>query len=260
MQLQDSAGDPTVAGLGAGVVFVLVLGGTAAAATTTDYTTPIITLVGAVFVATLTAVTTNRRQAKQLAAEGERLTRQLQAEQESQRQRLKHDREVKDLDHLREFFDENAAAWELTREALNELSSALFTRDLQRQRVLDGDGTSEAEGELMERDARCWDAYAKAERHLGTMYVLVRRMGLRLPIDHPVVKAITATIDALQERQAELYERLWSDVPNTEVHRDDEFVSDAVARWREFVDLARNELVRRGSVPPDVPALDDPGS
>jgi hypothetical protein len=69
----SSASEPSDAALLGGGAIIVVLGGLGVAgATKTDYTATIITLIGAVFVALLTAVTTNRRQTKQLGAEDQR--------------------------------------------------------------------------------------------------------------------------------------------------------------------------------------------
>jgi membrane protein implicated in regulation of membrane protease activity len=68
--------------LGAGAV-VIVAGGAAAGAGATDHTSAYLTFAGAVIVAVITAVTTNRRQERQLADEHVRLEEQLTARSSS---------------------------------------------------------------------------------------------------------------------------------------------------------------------------------
>src|SRR5262249_42515809 len=83
------------------IVVVLATSGAAAAGNGKDWIAPIVALVGAVFVAVLTAITTNRRQAAQLAAEDRRPRRELN-----------HAPDLGELAHLRQFFDALAAAFE----------------------------------------------------------------------------------------------------------------------------------------------------
>jgi hypothetical protein len=63
------------------------------------------TLAGAIFVALLTAVTTDRRQSKSLDAEQVRFDHRLEADTVQHGQRLEHERVLKDLEELRSLLD-----------------------------------------------------------------------------------------------------------------------------------------------------------
>ena len=104
------------------VAGTVAVGGAAAyGAAQTDHTAPILTFVGAILVALITAFTTNRRQQHQLEAESDRQRRGLDAESarqqhahEAERVRLElqlsHDRDMSDLGHVRALLDDAAMA------------------------------------------------------------------------------------------------------------------------------------------------------
>lgn len=83
------------------MLVVLVAGGTIAVARGSDSIGPILTFVGAILVALITAYTTNRRQQTQLKAEERRQATQLA-----------HDRRMRDLEHLRVVLSEAAVAYD----------------------------------------------------------------------------------------------------------------------------------------------------
>ena len=178
VELRDSAGDPTTAGLAVGGATVIVLvGGGVTAATGSDYVPSVIALAGVVFVAILTVITTNRRQTKQLAAESDRLTRQL-AQQ----------RDLGELSHLREFFDEMAASYETRHKALSELSGKIAAFCEDRGGIGEVDAAIESEFEAS-----------------AVMTVLDRRLRLRLPGDHAVAVEYQAMRDAMTDGSLALY-------------------------------------------------------
>ena len=223
VQIRDGGGDPTPAGLAAGgaVVVVVATGGAAAAAESSNWIAPIIALVGAVFVAVLTAITTNRRQAKQLAAEEERLRRELA-----------HQRDLGELAHLREFFDDLAAAFEQRVEAVTEW--ATFVRSARTKPSEEEEapeGFTDASGSVLDATAR--------------MAIAMRRLGLRLPVDHEVTSAYFSASEALSAQVNDLnamYERTAYDWFKQQEHS-----QSAMAAWRRWVDAARSELDRRAA-------------
>lgn len=87
-------------------IVVAITGVAAAGAAQSDHAAPLIAFVGAIAVTVLAAVTANRRQLQALAAERDRLDRQLE-----------HDRRLQELEHLRDFLDAAAAAYESLEEA-----------------------------------------------------------------------------------------------------------------------------------------------
>lgn len=247
--LARDGGDPTPTGLAAGgaVVVVVATGGAAAAADSSDWLAPIIALIAAVFVAVLTAITTNRRQAKQLAAEEERLQRQLDAEdgrlkrqlraenKRSRRQRdtaedhllqqLSHARDLAELAHLRDVFDEAATVFEARRHVVNDYVNTVlgFKRGLEEQEA------------ILPAAQRAFDARV-------AMTVFFRRLGLRLPVEHEVSDAFAEVDLALDH---------WEDaIPLDEpLEIDEEQMQElrglVIVRWRIFVDAARAELDSR---------------
>ena len=111
---------------------VIVAGGAAALATMTNEVGPLLAFTGALLVAAVTWISTDRRQARQLAHQSERdaamrdndrdrlerqleeeharLHAQLNAERDRQRAEMMHHRELTDLDDLRKLLDEAAVA------------------------------------------------------------------------------------------------------------------------------------------------------
>jgi hypothetical protein len=103
-----------------GGALVLVLGGAyqATQASQASEATPYIAGVVAIAVALITWFATDRRQAKALAAERDRLQRQLDAEAERHRERLVHERQLANLDEVRETMDTVMAAFHALRNAV----------------------------------------------------------------------------------------------------------------------------------------------
>jgi hypothetical protein len=96
------------------IASVAVTGGAGAvAASAADHTAPILAFVGALIVAVITAVTTNRRQAVQLAAEQSLLDL-----------RLSHERALADLADLRGVLESALAAAERATSQLERVSGA----------------------------------------------------------------------------------------------------------------------------------------
>jgi hypothetical protein len=118
--------------LSEGAAVVIVAGGAAALATMTNDVGPLLAFTGALLVAAVTWISTDRRQARQLAHQSERdtamrdndrnrlerqleeqhaqLHAQLNAERDRQQAELMHHRELSDLDDLRKLLDEAAVA------------------------------------------------------------------------------------------------------------------------------------------------------
>jgi hypothetical protein len=247
MQVRDAEGDPTPTGLAASgtVVVVVAAGGAAAATSGSTWIAPIIALIAAVFVAILTAVTTNRRQAKQLEKEEARQTKQLEEEaarqtkqlaEEGARQakqleeerarlvlQLAYERDLGELAQLREFFDEAATLFE----------SRLAASTAYAEAILDADD------EAIETALQ-----TTVEEHQA-MAIFERRFGLRFPVQHPVSIAFLAASQVLQERETALT-AMWN---SRTFVRDEDLANASVAgtAWRTFMDEARAELDRRAS-------------
>jgi hypothetical protein len=136
---------------------LLVAGGVVVGAAQTKYIGPILAFVGALLVVFITAVTTNRRQARQLASEGDRHRESLKAEGDRLQERLQQDRRLSDIQHLREFLDAMAAAYEQASSSCERLSTALAINDE------DEDGTPRR-GETVQ-EARASDLRIGTELH-----------------------------------------------------------------------------------------------
>jgi hypothetical protein len=111
------------------VLLIAVTGGAAAGATQTSDAGPILAFVGAVLAVAVTAVTTNRRQAHQLAADAARNREVLEAEGDRLAMQLSHERKLADLQHLRELLDSTAAAYEEAARNCATFSSILTVND-----------------------------------------------------------------------------------------------------------------------------------
>ena len=214
-RIRDGGGDPTPAAPATSgtIVVVVATGGAAVAASGSEWIAPITALVGAVFVAILTAVTTNRRLVHQLDAEDRRITRQLA-----------HTRDLGELQHLREFFDDLAAAFETRLDAQGEWASALRE--------------PRAEDEALKSTAfATLDAYRR-------MNIASRRLGLRPPFGHPVCEAYRAAEDMLDVRGSALDVMF---VEGFDQHSDRDNSDRVMILWGRFVDAARAELDRRAA-------------
>jgi hypothetical protein len=159
MELRDPGGDDSRSdAVVVGVVLVTAAGG-AAAATQTDIATPLLTLIGALAVAVIAAVTAGRRQRREIAAARQRL-----------RDQLDHDRRLRELEHLRTFFDEAAALFEDAENALIAHAVAL-----------------EPDSGIDEEDYnRRFDQSYSAKNAIG---VLAQRVELRFAEDHELTQA-----------------------------------------------------------------------
>lgn len=164
--------------LGAGAIIIVSIGA-AVGASQTGSASPYLTFAGAIIVALLTWFATDRRQVRQLADGRERLTDQLDAEEKRQAAEQTHDRALHDLDHLREFLDEAADAFEAT-----------LDLTVQHRAVLGGWASSKQT--LAELDAEMYPAYAKT-------HTMIRKFDLRLPPGHEVTTAYDRAAGALQE-------------------------------------------------------------
>ena len=222
MQIRDGGGDPTPAGLATGgaIVVVVATGGAAAATNSSNWIAPIIALVGAVFVAVLTAITTNRRQAKQLAAEEQRQGRELS-----------HQRDLTELAHLREFFDEAAAAFEGRLDAISEWATFISKSPAPPLPEEEPEGFKEATQPVVESTNR-----------IGIVW---RRMGLRLPVDHEVSQAYFGALKSLEGHADELNSMFEQGGYTLNKHL--VLLAADMAAWMLFVDAARSELDRRAA-------------
>ena len=106
MLAKDSLGESVAVGAGTCVIAT----GTVLGATSTDHTGPILAFAAAIFVALVTAVTTNRRQERALEADADRHHETLRAESKRLEQQLAHDRELADIAAVRSALDEAALA------------------------------------------------------------------------------------------------------------------------------------------------------
>jgi type II secretory pathway pseudopilin PulG len=228
MQISDDQGDPTPAGLAAGgTVVVVIAGGAAAAGDSSDWVAPVIALIGAVFVAVLTAITTNRRQAKQLSEERARQAAELAAERARLRLQLAHERDLGELVHLRKIFDQAATIFEERLRKLDDLARAIKTR---------------AEEEGGDYDV-VLAAHGRSIKAQQALMVFLRRLDFSLPVEH---EATTALIDVYNAFNAWEF-KLWGmSTDNCYDEVENKAGSDSVIPvWRQFADTARDELDRR---------------
>jgi len=80
---------------------------------------------GTLLVVVITAVTANRRQASQLAAERERHRETLENQSRRLNAQLAHDRKMADIQHLRELLDVMASAYESAEATGSDMLTAL---------------------------------------------------------------------------------------------------------------------------------------
>jgi hypothetical protein len=193
-----------------GLLLLVIAGGTVAGATQTNDTGPILTFVGALIVVVITAVTTNRRQARQLSAEGERhrdslraegerQATSLQAESERLDRRQHHERLLINLDHLRQMLDMAAAAYETTHQTMILLEVSLRQRNREVESAIENQDT---ETKIRERAIAAVDAAKSVSTQL-------RRLEIRVPKTHPIFvgysdveNAVAAWVDHALDRKA----------------------------------------------------------
>jgi hypothetical protein len=154
-------------------------------------------------------VTTNRRQARQLSAEGERhrdslkaegerQATSLQAESERLERRQHHERLLMDLDHLRQMLDTAAAAYEATHQTMILLEVSLRQRNREVEPAIE---TQDTETKTRERAI----AAVNAAKSVSTQ---LRRLEIRVPKAHPIFvrysdveKSVGAWVDHALDRK-----------------------------------------------------------
>lgn len=140
-----------------------------------------LTLAGAIVVALITAVTTDRRLSRQIKDSGERQERELTAEAERQDAALAHDRELADLADLRLLLDGFAVALDRGRSARDEMVLLSQTaRHIQ---------------PTLEQQAR--ETAAAAEQSGRDLLALTVRLQVRLGPSDPITVAAYQACDAL---------------------------------------------------------------
>ena len=178
----------TGAQVSGGILLLLVAGGTVAGATQTDETGPILAFVGALLVVLITAVTTDRRQRRQIAAEGSRHTETLTTQSGELRRQLAHDRKLADLQHLRALLDSCAAAHEES-----SASCIAFAVALRRDPGTDDAPVLAVLERRRDRYTRSYDAARRIE-------VETRRLEMRYPVEHPICATFIEVHDAAVAR------------------------------------------------------------
>jgi hypothetical protein len=155
----------------------VVGGGAAIAATQTDQTTPLLTFAGALIVAIITAITTNRRQSRALAGESGRHRATLTAESDRLTKQLRHDRALSDIADLRNVLEEFlAASDELAFVTLKMLASK------------DGEELATLE-----------KARVEAVRGVDPG---INRLQIRLPDEHDIIQGYRALLEAMHGMSA----------------------------------------------------------
>jgi hypothetical protein len=213
-------GDVSLGGLAenSGLVVALVVvvtGGALAAVLVGDQTGPILAFTGVLVI----AVAAQYRQNVSLKAERERLNA-----------RLDHERQLQDVEHLRQFLDEVAAAFEAAHDTLVELSA-----------------------ELVEVGRRL-DTYRQAVNTAVGVNVMLRRMAVRFPREHPVYVGYLTVRDTINERMDHLdpiVRRLGQDeaarATDQEAGRAAELAIANRDQFGDFADAARAEVGPRPS-------------
>src|SRR3954471_18476520 len=189
-----------------GAVFV-VGGAVAAGASQTDHFAPILAFAGALIVAVLTAVTTNRRQDHQLRAEERRQRAELAAGADRLERQLRSERRRQDVEHMRVLMDEVSAEWAHTIEGLQRLSVG----------ALDPDADNDAE-----------PIYDPA-RHYPQLLALAARLDLRLGHHHPLAARFH---DAVVSLAPAMLRAIVAEKQDTDAI--DKGVEQAGEHWREL--------------------------
>jgi hypothetical protein len=223
----------TTDAVGAGVV-VVVAAGTVVAASPSSNAGPALTFVGAILVALITAVTTNRRQRTQLEAEGVRQERELTVERERLDRQLEHDRELRDLDHLRTFLDDAAALFETANGKLSALQAMKLPEPTSESSP---DETSAPPGRV-EEQVRVLEEASEA---FSDLMVMGRRFDLRFPPSNRVRLAYVASVDALFAEYRAVRD-VAEPVTGDQERHIDELASASMAAWAAF-NLAAGRLM-----------------
>jgi hypothetical protein len=202
-----------------GVVVVSTV--TVAAATQTSSTGPVLAFAGAVLVAVIAAVTAGRRQRSDLTAAGARHTAELAADAAKLRSQLAHDRQLKDLDDLRAFFDEGATAFEEATDRLRDMAVALRRSDPKVRQ---------------DRAVTCGRLAAEQVRRAD---VFARRVALRFERDEPVAIHYGDLAVKLDARYGALLDVAPAQITDEQDEADDSIASDAFMLWTQFAAEAR---------------------
>lgn len=222
MRAMASQHDHSPGNLGGAVVLLIIAGGAAAGATQTDQTGPILAFIGALLVVVITAVTANRRQAHQLAAEAERHRESLQSESDRLKQRLDHEQQLTDVEHLRELFDAAMAAFETAHVAATNLTLAL-----------------QAQGNAESRRT-AWTTFTDG---LTNVAVELHRLELRLPPEHSVVTSYDLVRLRLFERADQLVPIETSQViTGAEVQEATRLITSNLDALKDFARAAREKI------------------
>jgi heme exporter protein D len=154
--------------------------------------TALLTLAGAVVVALITSVTTDRRLSRQIVAERERQERELAAGAAQQAATLAHDRELSDLADLRKLLDEAAIA-------LVEGEVALSDLDVVERPLVDGGGevARDADGVRLRPEVK--QRVLDARLCSAALVSLATRLQIRLNFDEPIVQHIERAARTIQE-------------------------------------------------------------
>jgi hypothetical protein len=233
-------GDATVGGA------VIVIGGLAVGTATQVHSSlvgPILTFVGVILVALLTAWFTKQRQRADLAAERERQEKALEAENARHRQtisadfgrldkQLAHDRRLADLADLRGVLDEAAIALDRAAQAHRPVGARVLADPLNYE------GLRESQREIQEVRETC-DA-------------LLARLRIRLGQDDPVTKGFAQPTEALHTLEAStIFVGNAPDEDRKQWIREEHF-GPADRRFREGIDAFLDVAVRRaGTTTPD---------
>lgn len=159
-------------------VLVVIAGGSAVGAAQTSKTTAVLGFVGVLLVAVITAVTTNRRQERQIAAAAEAQERAVAAERERLVVQLEHDRTLADRADLRGLLDEAA---QRLRDADASCRDTLLGLQLHAH----------------ELDAYLPDALRRLEVVGNDLDGLATRMRIRLASHEPTLVAFEAATEAV---------------------------------------------------------------
>lgn len=219
--------------IGAGIV-VVVGGAAAAGASQTSSAGPYLTFAGAILVALITWIATDRRQARQLREERARLTEQLAAETVKLDQQFAHERRLRDLDALRAFLDDAATVLDETVDLLNE---ARVRRELP--------------------DPNEWMDATQLRLATARLLNMSRRFGLRMLPNHPMRTGYRQAATSLSQALREIVDpSQWTDARAAKV---EEATSAAAAGVAAFTIAAVRavgvgQLLRTVGAQPAAPA------
>jgi hypothetical protein len=193
---------------GGAIILVVIAGGATAGATQTSETGPILAFVGALLVVVITAVTANRRQVSQLAAERERHREMLESQSQRLDVQLAHDRKIADIQHLRELLDVMASAYESAETTGRETLTALTIF-----------------GEEGDGGVRRQEAYFASRGAIRALATELHRLEMRFSSTDLVFVQFAATLKHLEARQ-EIMQKAWID---------SEQIQSGGERWKDNV-------------------------